>query len=116
MLLTFRLKKVVDFPRPCSASDFRDLEAMILAFFDWNIFIPSPTHYVDLLMTDQVLDKNRDLLAGVCITESFDEVFDCLTDFVHYFLDISMQVLQLHSGLLCLFPAHPKLKVAKFHA
>lgn len=84
---------MLDFPRPCSASEFRDLEAMILAFFDWNIYIPSPTHYVDLLITDQVLDKDRDLVAGVALKESFDEVRDCLTQFVHYFLDVSMQVL-----------------------
>lgn len=85
-----KLKSLLDFTSPCSAKDFRDLEAMILAYFDWNIFIPSPTHYVDLLM--QHVLHTEDLVAGATIEGSFDEVLDCLTDFIHYFLDVSMQV------------------------
>merc|ERR1712093_747433 len=35
-------------PKPIRAVDFRRLEGLILAYFEWNIFIPTATHYVDL--------------------------------------------------------------------
>ena len=67
---------------------------MILDHFEWNIFIPSPTHYVDILRNNILLSD--DIYGGNQLPEAksrqFTEILDGLTDFVHYFLDISMQV------------------------
>ena len=68
--------------------------AMILDHFEWNIFIPSPTHYVDILRNKILLSD--DIYGGSQLPEvnsrQFTEISDGLTDFIHYFLDISMQV------------------------
>lgn len=73
--------------------EFRRLEAMILDHFEWNIFIPSPTHYVDILRNNILLSD--DIYGGNQLPEAksrqFTEILDGLTDFIHYFLDISMQ-------------------------
>ena len=71
--------------------EFRRLEGMIMAHFNWNIFIPTPTHYVDLLEPQIVFPT--DLIHGRLIAkEIYPEVVERLMEFVHYFLDISMQV------------------------
>ena len=62
-----------------------------MAHFNWNIFIPTPTHYVDLLEPQIVFPT--DLIHGRLIAkEIYPEVVERLMEFVHYFLDISMQV------------------------
>lgn len=70
--------------------EFRRLEGMIMAHFNWNIFIPTPTHYVDLLEPQIVFPT--DLIHGRLIAkEIYPEVVERLMEFVNYFLDISMQ-------------------------
>jgi len=67
------------------------LEGLILAHFDYNIFIPSPTHYVDLLLSNHVLFPDDVDVDGIPIRNNFSEMLESLTDFIRYFLDISMQ-------------------------
>ena len=67
------------------------LEGLILSHFDWNIYLPSPTHYVDLLLSNHVLFPD-DIVDGFPIQKNFPEMLESLTDFIRYFLDISMQV------------------------
>ena len=69
------------------------LEGLILAHFDYNIFIPSPTHYVDLLLSNHVLFPDDVDVDGIPIRNNFSEMLESLTDFIRYFLDISMQVM-----------------------
>ena len=62
-----------------------------MAHFNWNIFIPTPTHYIDLLEPQIVFPT--DLIHGRLIAkEIYPEVVERLMEFVYYFLDISMQV------------------------
>ena len=84
-------------PPPPKASDFRSLEGMILAFFKWNIFIPTATHYVDLLI-EQVLHPT-DVVNGTRTYTNYMEVRERLVAFVHYFLDISMQVRKIYTAV-----------------
>lgn len=86
-----KLKTLLDNPEHLKAKEFRRLEKLILAHFKWNIYIPTPTHYVDLLHW-HVLDSN-DLMDGTSISLVYsEEVEKKLMEFIHYFLDISMQV------------------------
>ena len=64
---------------------------MIMSHFKWNIFIPTATHYVELL-SEQILHPT-DLLEGISIYDDFHQVDERLSAFVTYFLDIAMQVI-----------------------
>ena len=90
-----RLKVVLDDSTILPSSEFRRLEGMILAHFKWNIFIPTPTHFVDLLYGRYL--QPTDLVGGFTMHKNFSEILDCLTDFIKYFLDISMQVRAIDS-------------------
>jgi len=73
-----------------TSAQFRRLEGMIMEHFDWNIFIPTPTNYVDFLQPQIVFPS--DLIHGRLISkEMYREVEERLLEFTHYFLDISMQ-------------------------
>jgi hypothetical protein len=102
-----KFKKLLDDPASCPATEFQKLEYMIFSFFKWNIFIPTPTHFVELLL-DQVLHPT-DLVAGKSIHNNYGDVLDCLTDFIYYFLAVSMQVIHvsanqgIHSSSFILF-------------
>lgn len=86
-----KLKNLLEKPELFKAKEFRRLEKLILSYFKWNIYIPSPTHYVDLLHW-HILDSN-DLMNGLSISIVYsEEVEKKMIEFVHYFLDISMQV------------------------
>ena len=96
------------------------LEATILAFFQWNVFIPTPTHYTDLVH-DEILHED-DLYNGHRIlSKYYDEIKDNLKDFVKYFLNISMQVCQIYCRIYsqgkfvpyCLFYSENKLRKRK---
>ena len=70
---------------------FRRLEGIIMEHFNWNIYLPTPTHYVDLLHSQIIFPS--DLLHGCLISkEMYPDVEERLMEFVHYFLDLSMQV------------------------
>ena len=70
---------------------FRNLEGIIMEYFKWNIFIPTPTHYADLLRSQIMFPS--DLIHGCPISkEMYPEVEERLIEFVNYFLDLSMQV------------------------
>jgi len=69
---------------------FRNLEGIIMEYFKWNIFIPTPTHYADLLRSQIMFPS--DLIHGCPISkEMYPEVEERLIEFVNYFLDLSMQ-------------------------
>ena len=77
-----------------SPAEFRRFEGVIMKNFNWNIFIPTPTHYVDLLKPQIVFPT--DLIRGCIIAKNvYADVVERLNEFVHYFLDISMQVLSI---------------------
>ena len=84
------LVKLLDVPDSCKPAQFRQLEGMIMGHFKWNIFIPTATHYVEMLR-EHILHPT-DLLAGISIYDDFHEVDERLSAFVTYFLDIAMQV------------------------
>lgn len=75
-----------------TAKQFKNLEGTILSSMNWNIFIPSPTHYVDILRA-YIIDLDNDLVAGNPISErDREEMGKRVMEFVDYFLDVSMQV------------------------
>ena len=78
-----------------SPAEFRRFEGVIMKNFNWNIFIPTPTHYVDLLMPE--VASASDFIHGCIIaTNVYPDVVERLIEFVQYFLDISMQVLTMY--------------------
>ena len=76
-----------------SPSDFRELEYKVMAAFDWNIYIFSPTHFVEPL-EDLVL-RLTETYDGTKLRKNDDfyhSALKSIKDFVYYFIDISMQV------------------------
>ena len=50
---------------------------MIMSHFKWNIYIPTATHYVELL-SEQILHPT-DLLEGISIYDDFHQVDERLS-------------------------------------
>ena len=85
-----RLAQLLDVPESCKPAQFRQLEGMMMGHFKWNIFIPTATHYIELLR-EQILHPT-DLLAGEPVYDYFQQIDDRLAAFITYFLDIALQV------------------------
>ena len=76
-----------------SPADFRELEYKVMAAFDWNIYIFSPTHFVEPL-EDLVL-RPSEIYDGTKLrknTEFYHSALNSLKEFMYYFIDIAMQV------------------------
>ena len=93
-----RLAQLLDVPGSCKPAQFRQLEGMMMGHFKWNIFIPTATHYIELLR-EQILHPT-DLLAGDPVYDYFQQIDDRLAAFISYFLDIALQVTFIHSWVL----------------
>ena len=79
--------------RDLSPADFRELEYKVMAAFDWNIYIFSPTHFVEPL-EDLVL-RPSEIYDGTKLRKNDDFYHTALSGlkkFMYYFIDISMQV------------------------
>ncbi len=82
----------VCFGLPFNNCKWDAFQIMLLTFFKWNIFIPTPWHYTEILLLD-ALDLAGDFIQGKSLLSvASEDILDCLIDFTHYFLDISMQV------------------------
>lgn len=71
-----------------SVSDILHIEIMLLEFFDWNLCVPTPAHYIDYF-TKRAISGN-DLIMNKPIS-SLTHLKNNMKDFVNYFLDISIQ-------------------------
>ncbi len=64
----------------------------MLNYFGWNVFIPSPAHYVELFMKYALNDEEDFINSYPVSQQNVREIQECLEDFIQYFLDIAMQV------------------------
>ena len=47
---------------------FRNLEGIIMEYFKWNIFIPTPTHYADLLRSQIMFPSSLKVSMGKLVS------------------------------------------------
>ena len=85
----------MDIPYQYSHEEHVKMEAMILKYFQWNVFIPTANSYVEVLMP-HAISATDTMDKGEPICTYIERAKDGFMDFVMYFLDISLQVQSQH--------------------
>ncbi|XP_078668120.1 cyclin-J-like [Branchiostoma floridae x Branchiostoma belcheri] len=84
-----RIKKLNQYVREVySEEEYLQMELTILKFFQWNISLPTPAHFLDYYMTEGV--SQSDLHAGYPVC-SVNKSRLYLEKYCHYFLEVSLQ-------------------------
>lgn len=90
------------YQRGFSVAEYRPLEEMILKYIDWNVFVPTASHFVDMLMPFCIQEKNTVIAhleqrnsKRIPLSKSFQIVEKNFKEHVSYFLDVSLQAIEL---------------------